>query len=85
MQAQLPWPQAVPNERMLAELGGLFAKQGEKAAEEGKKRSRAKKRSSRVEAVERDYRHVERKEDIADEPPLPPPMPSIFVDMDSED
>lgn len=87
MQSQMPWPQAVPNERMLAELSGLFARQHEKSEGSDSKRKRLRKRRARrsdtVEAVE--HARVERKTDITDEPPLPPEMASIFIDVDSDE
>lgn len=87
MQGQMPWPQAVPNERMLAELSGLFAKQNEKPDGSKEKRKSSRKRrakgSDAVEAIE--HARVERKTDIADDPPLPPEMTSVFVDVDGEE
>ncbi len=85
LQSQLTWPQAVPNERLLAELGGLFARRGEPAAGSNKKR-RARKKSRRVDEIDAtEHPRVERKEDITDEPPLPPQMGSVFIDVDPEE
>ncbi len=85
MQNQMTWPQAVPNERMLAELGGLFAKQNAKP-EGSEKKKRAKRKKGQPDAVDGvEHLRVERKDDIADEPHPPPEMSSIFIDLDSEE
>lgn len=85
MQSQMTWPQAAPNERMLSELGGLFAKQHEKPGGSEKKR-RGKRKKGQPEGLEKvEHLRVERKEDILDDAKLPPEMSSIFIDLDSEE
>ncbi len=86
MQTQSMWPQAVPNERMLAELGGLFAAQHKRQLEKKDKEKSAKRGARRVEGIDESYPRVERKDDLADETERPQPeMASIFLDLDSEE
>lgn len=70
MQSQQMWPQAVPNEKMLAELGGLFGALGAKGnqAKEDKKRSRKRGRKE-LRIDDPAFQRVERKDDVEDEAP----------------
>ncbi len=68
MQGQQMWPQAVPNERMLAELGGLFGALGSKQAQRKDEKRRSKKQARKELRIDDPaFQRVERKDDIADE------------------
>ncbi|HEX5033498.1 MAG TPA: hypothetical protein VFW62_03375, partial [bacterium] len=67
MQSQQLWPQAVPNERMLAELGGLFGALGKNTERKEEKRRSRKQTRKELRIDDPAYQRVERKDDIADE------------------
>ncbi len=86
MQGQQQWPQVVPNEKMLAELGGLFSAFSGKDVQKQPERSRSKKQGRKELKIDDPaFQRVERKEDLSDEQREHQgemEMESIFVDLD---
>ncbi|MFO1463320.1 MAG: hypothetical protein U1F66_06050 [bacterium] len=84
MQSQQQWPQAVPNEKLLAELGGLFGAFAGKDVQKKPERSRSKKQGRKELKIDDPaFQRVERKEDLGDEHrEHEAEMASIFIDMD---
>jgi hypothetical protein len=69
MQTQQMWPQMVPNEKMLAELGGLFGALGSKENQLKKEKKRSRKDTRKELRIDDPaYQRVERKDDILDDP-----------------
>lgn len=68
MQGQQMWPQAVPNEKMLAELGGLFGALGAKGNQGKEEKKRSRKRGRKELRIDDPaFQRVERKEDLEEE------------------
>ena len=83
---QQQWPQAVPNERLLAELASLFGAFSGKDAT-GKKEERRRDRKTRRKEIKIDdpaFQRVERKEDLGDDPRQQEEaaLESIFINVD---
>jgi len=84
MQGQQQWPQVVPNEKLLAELGGLFSAFSGKDVQKNPERSRSKKQGRKeIKIDDPAFQRVERKEDLSDEQRQhEAEMESIFIDLD---
>ena len=86
MQGQQHWPQAVPNEKMLAELGGLFgAFSGKDVTKKSDERRNRKSGRKEIKIDDPAFQRVERKDDLGDEPREQEeeiPIESIFINVD---
>ncbi len=85
LQAQQQWPQAVPNERLLAELSSLFgAFAGRDVNKKSEQRRSRKQGRKELKIDDPAYQRVERKEDLGDDPRQreEAALESIFINVD---